>query len=59
MPVLKLTGLTWCLVAIRTRSAWLLRQRTAFYRFIDYIGRWSNIDVFVVAIVAALVQFGT
>ncbi len=59
VPVLKLTGLTWCLVAIRTRSAWLLRQRTAFYRFIDYIGRWSNIDVFVVAIVAALVQFGT
>ncbi len=59
VPVLKLVGLTWCLVAIRTRSAWLLRQRAAFYRFIDYIGRWSNIDVFVVAIVAALVQFGT
>jgi len=58
VPVLKLTGLTCCLVAIRARSAWLLRQRTAFYRFIDYIGRWSNIDVFVVATVAALVQFG-
>jgi paraquat-inducible protein A len=58
VPVLKLTGLTWCLVAIRLRSGWLLRQRTAFYRFIDYIGRWSNIDVFVVAIVAALAQFG-
>jgi paraquat-inducible protein A len=59
VPVLKLAGLSWCLVAIRTRSAALLRQRTAFYRFIDYIGRWSNIDVFVVAIVTALVQFGT
>jgi paraquat-inducible protein A len=59
VPALKITGLTWCLVAIRTRSAWLLRQRTVFYRFIDYIGRWSNIDVFVVAIVTALVQFGT
>jgi paraquat-inducible protein A len=59
VPVLKLVGLTWCLVAIRIRSAWLLRQRTVFYRFIDYIGRWSNIDVFVVAVVCALVQFGT
>ena len=59
VPVLKLVGLTWCLVAIRTGSARLLRQRTVFYRFIDYIGRWSNIDVFVVAIVVALVQFGT
>jgi paraquat-inducible protein A len=59
VPVLKLAGLTWFLVAIRLRSARLLRQRTIFYRFIDYIGRWSNIDVFVVAIVTALVQFGT
>lgn len=59
VPVMKLAGLSWCLVAIRARSAWLLRQRTMFYRLIDYIGRWSNIDVFVVAIVVALVQFGT
>jgi paraquat-inducible protein A len=59
VPVLKLGGLTWFLVAIRLRSPRLLRQRTIFYRFIDYIGRWSNIDVFVVAIVTALIQFGT
>jgi paraquat-inducible protein A len=59
VPVLKLGGLTWCLIAIRLRSAWALRQRTAFYRFIDFIGRWSNIDVFMISIVTALVQFGT
>jgi paraquat-inducible protein A len=59
VPVLKLGGLTWCLIAIRLRSAWALRQRTAFYRFIDFIGRWSNIDVFMISIVAAMVQFGT
>ena len=58
VPVLKLIGLTWCIASIRWRSAWLLRQRTMLYRFIDYIGRWSNIDVFVVSIAAALVQFG-
>jgi paraquat-inducible protein A len=59
VPVLKLAGLTWCVVAIRLRSARWLRQRTKFYRFIDYIGRWSNIDVFVVALVTAMIQFGT
>jgi paraquat-inducible protein A len=59
VPVLKLGGLTWCLIAIRLRSAWALRQRTAFYRFIDFIGRWSNIDAFMISIVTALVQFGT
>jgi paraquat-inducible protein A len=59
VPVLKLAGLTWCVVAIRLRSARWLPQRTKFYRFIDYIGRWSNIDVFVVALVTAMIQFGT
>jgi paraquat-inducible protein A len=29
------------------------------YRFIDRIGRWSNIDVFMISILAALLQFGT
>jgi paraquat-inducible protein A len=59
VPGLKLAGLTWFLIAIRLHSARLLPQRTALYRFVDYIGRWSNIDVFVVSIVTALVQFGT
>jgi paraquat-inducible protein A len=59
VPGLKLAGLTWFLVAIRLRSARLLRLRTGLYRFIDSIGRWSNIDVFMVSIVTALVQFGT
>ena len=58
VPALKLASLGWCLVAIRSRSARLLRQRTALHRFVKYIGRWSNIDVFVVALVVALVQFG-
>jgi paraquat-inducible protein A len=58
VPVLKLAGLSWFLIAIRFRSAWLLRERTALYRLIDFIGRWSNIDVFMISIVSALLQFG-
>lgn len=58
VPGLKLAGLTWFLVAVRLRAASLLRPRTTLYRFINFIGRWSNIDVFVVSIVVALVQFG-
>ncbi len=59
VPGLKLVGLTWFLIEIRLHSERLLPQRTALYRFVDFIGRWSNIDVFVVSIVTALVQFGT
>jgi len=58
VPALKLASLAWFLAAIRLRSARLLRQRMVLYRFLKHIGRWSNIDVFVVAIAAALVQFG-
>jgi paraquat-inducible protein A len=58
VPLLKLAGLSWFLIAIRWRSARLLRQRAALYRLIDFIGRWSNIDVFMISIVSALLQFG-
>jgi len=34
------------------------RQRTVMYRVTEYIGKWSMIDVFVVAILVALVHLG-
>jgi paraquat-inducible protein A len=34
------------------------RQRTVFYRVTELIGKWSMIDVFVVAILVALVHLG-
>jgi len=32
--------------------------RTRFFRLIDTIGSWSNIDVFVASVLVALMQFG-
>ena len=58
LPLLKLISLTWMLIAVRLRSARLLRTRTRLYRTIDAIGRWSNIDVFMGSVLAALLQFG-
>ena len=58
LPLLKLISLTWMLVAVRLRTARLLRTRTRLYRAIDAIGRWSNIDVFMGSVLAALLQFG-
>ena len=57
IPIVKLGGLTWCIVEARYRSASRLRERTWLYRMIELIGRWSNVDVFVVSILTALVQF--
>jgi paraquat-inducible protein A len=58
LPLLKLFGLTWMLVATRRRSGAFLVGRTRFYRMIDVVGRWSNIDVFMVAVLVTMLQFG-
>ena len=58
LPLIKLFGLTWMLLATRARSNWLLVGRTRLYRMIDLVGRWSNIDVFMVSVLVAILQFG-
>jgi len=58
VPLAKLFGLAWLLWQTRRGSARALHQRTRVYRLIDTIGRWSNIDVFMISILGALVQFG-
>ena len=58
VPLIKLTGLTWFLLAIRRGFTQRVMARTRLHRFIENIGRWSNIDVFMLSILTALVQFG-
>jgi paraquat-inducible protein A len=58
VPLVKLFGLSLMLVMTGLRSRRWLVGRTRLFRFIDRIGRWSNIDVFMISILVALVQFG-
>lgn len=58
IPLAKLCALTWNLLLTSVGSPRALVLRTRLHRFIDRIGRWSNIDVFMVSILVALVQFG-
>lgn len=58
VPVLKLVGLTTMLIATHRRSAWWLLGRTRLYRVVDFVGRWSMIDVFMISILTALVRMG-
>ncbi|HHD63878.1 MAG TPA: hypothetical protein ENK96_05860, partial [Desulfobulbaceae bacterium] len=34
------------------------RHKTIMLRFIEFIGRWSMLDIFVIALLCALVRFG-
>jgi paraquat-inducible protein A len=58
VPVLKMAGLTAMLVSAQTGYTQWLRDRTRLYYIIRRIGRWSMIDIFMEALLGALVQFG-
>ncbi|MDB6174467.1 MAG: paraquat-inducible protein [Chthoniobacteraceae bacterium] len=57
IPILKLIAIvTLCL---STRSCSQPRAMTRLYRLTELIGRWSMVDVFVVAVLVAVVQLGS
>lgn len=56
IPSAKILTLGYILVAVQFGSIENHRQRTRLYRVVDFIGRWSMVDVFVDAFTAALVQ---
>jgi paraquat-inducible protein A len=58
VPLLKLLGLFFLVTTARLRKGRRLRMRTRIYRFIDAIGPWAMLDVFLVAILVALVKLG-
>lgn len=57
VPLLKLFALTVLVISAWCRSTWQLQQRTKLYRIVELVGRWSMLDVYVVAVLVALVQF--
>jgi paraquat-inducible protein A len=58
IPLMKLLTLVYMLVKTQSGSGDHLLGRTTAYRVIDFIGRWSMIDVFMISILVALVRFG-
>ena len=58
VPFAKLGAMTFLLVSVQRRSTLAPEQRTRLYRVLEFVGRWSMIDIYVAAILTALVQFG-
>lgn len=58
VPTFKLVGLGLLLYSIQRKQPMSARQRGMMYRFIEWIGRWSMLDIFVITILVALVKFG-
>lgn len=58
IPVAKFVAIAWLAVAIRRGRLHGTHARHRLHEVVELIGRWSMIDVFVVAVLAALVQLG-
>lgn len=58
IPLLKLMTLSYLLITIQRGEKRLQQERMWLFRVTEFIGRWSMVDVFVVAILSGLVQFG-
>lgn len=58
VPIAKLVILTWLNLSIQSGSLKKPEQKIFWYRFTELVGKWSMVDVFVVAILVSLVQLG-
>ena len=58
VPVFKIVGLVILLFSARPCGSKSLRQKAKMFRFITFIGRWSMLDIFVIALLSVLVDFG-
>ena len=56
VPLLKMIALTLLLATAQRRSRWQQEQRARLYRLVEFVGRWSMLDIYVVAVIVALVQ---
>jgi paraquat-inducible protein A len=57
VPFTKFIAIGLLLFTVRKNSQWQQHQRTVLYRIVEFIGYWSMLDVIVVALTSALMQF--
>jgi len=58
VPLFKMIGMVIILLSIQFKWRKGLRHKSSMFRFIEFIGRWSMLDIFVIALMSTLVSFG-
>ena len=58
VPIAKIIALAWLNYSVQRGENRRHHERIVLYRITEFIGRWSMIDVFVVAILVGLIQLG-
>ena len=57
VPMLKIIALIFLVLTAQLRWRWLPERRARIYRLVELVGRWSMLDIYVITILVALVQF--
>nr|WP_136250233.1 paraquat-inducible protein A [Ningiella ruwaisensis] len=56
IPIAKMMIILWLCHMVRKQEGMKIHQMAVMYQITEFIGKWSMVDVFVVAILVALVQ---
>jgi paraquat-inducible protein A len=56
VPLAKMIGLLLLLLSVQLGWNWQALERARLYRLLEAIGRWSMLDIFVVALLSTVVQ---
>lgn len=56
VPLLKLLSMGWLLLCIVRKAPGPPLQRSRLFRLVEFIGRWSMLDVYAIALLVGLVQ---
>lgn len=59
VPLFKMVGLFILLVTIKLRLSTSLKTKIKMFHVIEFIGRWSMLDIFVIALMGVLIDFGS
>jgi paraquat-inducible protein A len=57
VPLSKLFALTYLLLSVRRRSLSQPLSKARLYRMVELVGKWSMLDIYVVALLATVVKF--
>jgi paraquat-inducible protein A len=57
VPMLKIIALSYLVLSTQFHSSAAPGRRTRIYRVVEFVGRWSMLDIYVITVLVALVQF--
>jgi len=57
VPMLKILAIGYLAASVNLRMTQYTAQRARIYRIVEMVGRWSMLDIYVIAVLVALVQF--